>query len=209
MRRFDADPAEFEIRQRAGVDIRLRLVEGTLDTGGADQGGSERAHESRIVPQPVLFRHTVEPLGSFARMVEPGAGLALGALAVLAATALLELSRTLAETYRGRWFAGNGRDVFHAGAALALAAALLANGLPPALAVLMYALLTGRPPFRGETVLAALDKGYAKVDELTAAAAEVVGTMLLALVALGTAPPLLEPQSIVEAANAIARLLFY
>jgi len=32
---------------------------------------------------------------------------------------------------------------------------------------------------------------------------------LLALVALGTAPPLLEPQSIVEAANAVARLLFY
>jgi hypothetical protein len=33
--------------------------------------------------------------------------------------------------------------------------------------------------------------------------------MLLGLVALGTAPPLLEPQSIVAAANAIARLLFY
>ena len=46
------------------------------------------------MPQPVLFRHAVEPLGSFARIVEPGAGLALGALAVLAATALLELSRT-------------------------------------------------------------------------------------------------------------------
>src|SRR5205823_7930649 len=133
-----------DVAQRVAIDLRarlgrLRLLEGALDAGGADQDGSERAHESRIVPQRVLFRHTVEPLGSFARMVEPGAGLALGALAVLAATALLELSRTLAETYRGRWFAGNGRDVFHTGAALALAAALLANGLPPALAALVSA----------------------------------------------------------------------
>ena len=64
----------------------------------------------------------MEPLGSFDRLVEPLAGLALGALAVLAATALLELSRTLAETYRGRWYAGNGRDVFHAAAAVAMIA---------------------------------------------------------------------------------------
>src|SRR5919201_400963 len=82
----------------------------------------------------MLFRHTVEPLGSFERIVEPAAGVALGVLAVLVASALLELSRTLAETYRGRWFAGNGRDVFHAAAALAMAFALFANGLPPALA---------------------------------------------------------------------------
>ena len=146
------------------------------------------------MPQRVLFRHTVEPLGSFARMVEPGAGLALGALAVLAATALLELSRTLAETYRGRWFAGNGRDIFHAGAALALAAALLANGLPPALAVLVSATVLMLP-------LLFLDSLPARRQPRAA--------MLLALVALGTAPPLLEPQSIVEAANAVARLLFY
>ena len=146
------------------------------------------------MPQPVLFRHTVEPLGSFARMVEPGAGLALGALAVLAATALLELSRTLAETYRGRWFAGNGRDVFHAGAALTLAAALLANGLPPALAMLASATVLMLP-------LLVLDSLPARRQPRAA--------MLLALVALGTAPPLLEPQSIVEAVNAIARLLFY
>src|SRR3989454_12358876 len=77
-----------DVTERVAVHLRvllrrLRLLEGALDTGGADQGGSERSHESRIVPQPVLFRHTVEPLGSFARMVEPGAGLALGARAVL------------------------------------------------------------------------------------------------------------------------------
>jgi len=146
------------------------------------------------VPQRVLFRHTVEPLGSFARMVEPGAGLALGALAVLAATALLELSRTLAETYRGRWFAGNGRDVFHAGAALVLAGALLANGLPPALAVLLSATALMLP-------LLLLDSLPARRQPRAA--------MLLALVAFGTAPPLLEPQSIIDAANAMARLLFY
>jgi hypothetical protein len=146
------------------------------------------------VPQPVLFRHTVEPLGSLARIVEPGAGLALGALAVLAATALLELSRTLAETYRGRWFAGNGRDVFHASAALALAAALLANGLPPALAVLVAATVLMLP-------LLFLDSLPARRQPRAA--------LLFALVALATAPPLLEPQSIVDAANAVARLLFY
>ena len=62
------------------------------------------------------------------------AGLASGALAVAAATFLLELSRTLAERARGRWYAGNGRDVFHAGAVAVLTAALAFNGLPPAIA---------------------------------------------------------------------------
>ena len=38
----------------------------------------------------MLFRHTVEPLGSFERVVDPAAGLALGVLAVLLASALLE-----------------------------------------------------------------------------------------------------------------------
>src|SRR5204862_1371309 len=102
-----------------------------------DQGQS--AHRPRIVPEPMLFRHAVDPLGSFDRAVKPAVGLVLGVLAALAATALLELSRTLAETYRGRWFAGNGRDVFHAAAALVLAGALFANGLPPALAALASA----------------------------------------------------------------------
>src|SRR5256885_8268005 len=188
-----------DVAQRVTVHLparlgRLRLLEGALDAGGADEDGSERAHESRIVPQRVLFRQTVEPLGSFARMVEPAAGLALGALAVLAATALLELSRTLAETYRGRWFAGNGRDVFHAGAALALAAALLANGLPPALAMLASATVLMLP-------LLVLDSLPARRQPRAA--------MLFALVGLAAAPPLLDPLSIVDAANAVARLLFY
>ncbi|MGZ6125431.1 MAG: hypothetical protein ACXWLR_10760, partial [Myxococcales bacterium] len=115
------------------------------------------------------------------------------ALAVVAATALLELSRTLAETYRGRWFAGNGRDLFHAGAALVVAAALLANGLPPALAALAAASLLMLPLFF-------LDSLPARRPQRLA--------LLLALVGLAAAPPLLEPRSIVDAANAVARLLF-
>lgn len=145
------------------------------------------------MPEGVLFRHTVEPLGSFERTVEPAAGLALGVLAVLAATALLELSRTLAEAYRGRWFAGNGRDVFHAGALLVVAAALLANGLPPAVAALVAASLLILPLFL--------------LDSLPARRPQRL-PMLLALVGLAAAPPLLEPRSIVQAANAVARLLF-
>jgi hypothetical protein len=145
------------------------------------------------VPEAVLFRHTVEPLGRFERAVEPAAGLALGVLAVVAATALLELSRTLAETYRGRWFAGNGRDVFHAAALLAIAAALLANGLPPAMAALVAASLLILP-------LLFLDSLPARRPERLA--------MLFTLVGIAAAPPLLEPRSIVQAANAVARLLF-
>ena len=142
----------------------------------------------------MLFRQAVEPLGSFDRVVEPTTGLALGALAVLAATALLELSRTLAEAYRGRWFAGNGRDLFHAGSALVLTAAMLANGLSPALAALVAALLLTLP--------------LLLLDSLPERRAPRVA-MLFALVGLGAAPPLLEPRSIVHAANALARLLFY
>jgi len=148
----------------------------------------------RIVPEPMLFRQAVDPLGSFDRAVKPAVGLVLGALAVLAATALLELSRTLAETYRGRWFAGNGRDVFHAAAALVLTTALLANGLPPALAALVAAALLTLP-------LLFLDSLSARRPRRVA--------MLFALVGIGALPPLLEPRSIVDAANALARLLFY
>jgi len=135
----------------------------------------------------------VEPLGSFDRLVEPLAGLALGALAVLAATALLELSRTLAETYRGRWYAGNGRDVFHAAAAVALAAALTANGLPPPLACMGAATALLLP-------LLLLDALPARRPPRVA--------LLLALLGLAAAPPILEPASIVDAANRVARLLF-
>jgi hypothetical protein len=136
----------------------------------------------------------VEPLGSFENVLQPGAGLALGALAVLVATALLELSRTLAQTYRGRWFAGNGRDVFHAGAALAIGIAVLANGLPPALAGLVAAVVLTLP-------LLFLDSLPPRRASRAA--------MLFALVGLAAAPALLEPRSIVDAANAVARLLFY
>jgi hypothetical protein len=142
----------------------------------------------------MLFRQAVEPLGSFEPVVEPTIGLALGALAVLAATALLELSRTLAEAYRGRWFAGNGRDLFHAASALVLTAAMLANGLPPALAALVAAVLLTLP-------LLLLDSLSERRGPRVA--------MLFALVGLGAAPPLLEPKSIVHAANTLAQLLFY
>ncbi|HZR08837.1 MAG TPA: hypothetical protein VFA79_09675 [Myxococcales bacterium] len=135
----------------------------------------------------------MEPLGSFERAVDPAAGLALGVLSVIAATGLLELSRTLAETYRGRWFAGNGRDVFHAAALLVIAGALLANGLPPALAALVAASLLILP--------------LLFLDSLPARRAQRLA-MLLALVGIAAAPPLLEPRSIAQAANAVARLLF-
>jgi hypothetical protein len=135
----------------------------------------------------------VDPLGSFQRLVPPPLGLALGTLAVLSATALLELSRTLAEAYRGRWFAGNGRDVIHVAAAAAMAAALLANGLPPALACLASLSLLILP-------LLFLDALPARRTARVA--------LLLALVGLAAAPPLLEPASIVDAANSVARVLF-
>src|SRR5258708_32723703 len=59
--------------------------------------------------------------------------LLVAALTALTAALLLELSRTLAERARGRWYAGNGRDAFHAGAVAALFAGLFAAGLPLAL----------------------------------------------------------------------------
>jgi hypothetical protein len=120
-------------------------------------------------------------------------GLVLGAVAVAAAGALLLLSRWMASTFRGRWFAGNGRDVFHAGAVIVAAAALFANGLPPALACLWAAFAITVP-------LLLLDS--LQGPRLGRAA------LLLALVALATVPAFLEPQSIVETANAVARLLF-
>jgi len=142
----------------------------------------------------MLFRHTVEPLGSFAPVLDTGPALALGALAVLLAAALLELSRTLAEAYRGRWFAGNGRDVFHAGAALAIAVAMLSTGLPPALAGLVAAVVLTLP-------LLLLDSLPARRSSRAA--------MLFALIGVVAAPALLEPRAVVDAANALARLLFY
>jgi len=135
----------------------------------------------------------VEPLGAFDPFVAPEIGLAVGVLAVMSAAGLLELSRTLAETYRGRWFAGNGRDVFHAVAAGVLASALFVNGFPPALACLAAASLLLLP-------LLFLDSLPARRPVRLA--------LLLALVGLAAAPPLLEPRSIVDTANLVARWLF-
>ena len=135
----------------------------------------------------------MEPLGAYDRIVSPSLGILLGILAVLAATALLELSRSLAETYRGRWFAGNGRDLFHFAAAAVVASALAANGLPPALS-----------GFAGTSLLML---PLLFLDRLPSRRPLRIG-LLLALVGLAAAPPLLEPQSIVETANAVARLLF-
>jgi hypothetical protein len=135
----------------------------------------------------------VEPLGSFERLVPQAAGLVLGATAVAAAGALLELSRSLAETFRGRWFAGNGRDVFHAMAVFVAAAALFVNGLPPALACLWAASAMVVP-------LLLLDS---LPQHRPARAA-----LLVVMIALAAAPALLEPQSIVNAGNAIARAVF-
>jgi hypothetical protein len=128
------------------------------------------------------------------RLIDQDTGLLLGALGVMVATGFLELSRSLAEAYRGRWFAGNGRDVFHAASALVMAAVLLANGLPPALAALAGASLLILP-------LLFLDSLPPRRPARIA--------MLFALVGLAAAPPLLEPTSIVRAANEVARLLFY
>ena len=135
----------------------------------------------------------MEPLGSFEPLVPQLPGLCLGALAVFATTALLELSRTLAETFRGRWFAGNGRDLFHALAAFVSAAALYVNGLPPALACLWGASLLLVPLLLLDTL---------------PARRPVRAALLLALVGLAAAPALLEPQSIVQAANTLAHKLF-
>jgi len=135
----------------------------------------------------------VEPLGSYERLIAPSTGIALGALGVLSATALFELSRTLAETYKGRWFAGNGRDVFHVAAVGVLASALFVNGLPPALACFAAATAAVFP-------LLILDSLPARRPLRVA--------FLLGLVTLAAAPPLLEPRSIVDACNAMARILF-
>ena len=133
-------------------------------------------------------------MGGVRRLVDPQLGLFIGGLAVVCAAGLLELSRTLAETYRGRWFAGNGRDVFHAAAVLPMAGALLVNGLGPELAAFAAASLLLFP-------LLFLDSLPPRRP--------VRFVMLLALVGIAAAPPLLEPASIVDLANGVARLLFY
>jgi hypothetical protein len=121
------------------------------------------------------------------------AGLASGALAVAVATFLLELSRTLAERARGRWYAGNGRDVFHGGAVAVLTAAFAVNGLHPAIAFAAATTVSIAP--------------LLIVDLLPPRRIARIAT-LFALFALGSAPPLVDPRSIQEIVNAVARALF-
>src|SRR5205823_6950339 len=121
------------------------------------------------------------------------AGLASGAVAVAAATFLLELSRTLAERARGRWYAGNGRDVFHGGAVAVLSGAFALNGLPPAIAFLAAATVSIAP--------------LLILDALTPRRGPRVAT-LFALFALASAPPLVDPRSIETAVDTVARALF-
>ena len=149
---------------------------------------AQRARSSRAISR------RVELLGAFDPLVAPVTGLLLGALGVLSAAALLELSRTLAETYKGRWFAGNGRDVFHVAAVGVLASTFFLNGLPPALACFVSATVAIFP-------LLLLDSLPARRPPRLA--------FLVALFAVLAAPPLLEPRSIVDACNAIARSLFH
>ena len=136
---------------------------------------------------------SVEPLGSYERWLPPGLGLAAGALAVLVGAGLFELSRTLAEVARGRWYAGNGRDVFHAGAVAVLGTAYLVNGLPPALAFVMAATVAIPP--------------LLLIDEVPDRARRL--PLFLALLALGSAPALVDAPRVVAATNALARALFY
>jgi hypothetical protein len=134
----------------------------------------------------------VEPLGSYHRWLPPGPGLAAGALAIVVAAGLFELSRTLAEIARGRWYAGNGRDVFHAGAVAALWGAYVLNGLPAALAFAMAALVVAVP--------------LLLIDELPDRRRRL--PLLVLVLALGSAPALLDARTLVDAGNALARALF-
>jgi hypothetical protein len=135
----------------------------------------------------------VEPLGTYHARLPLGPGLAAGALAVIVAAGLFELSRTLAEIARGRWYAGNGRDVFHAAAVGALAVAFFLNGLPPALAFVMAA-LAAAPPL---LLIDALPDRRRRLP------------LLVAMLALFSAPALLDPRAVVDAGNALAHVLFH
>jgi len=134
----------------------------------------------------------MEPLGSYQPHVSWAAGVALGAASAATAAGLFELSRSLADRYRGRWFAGNGRDVFHAAAVAALAAALFLCGLPPALACVAAATAAIVP-------LMVLDSIPRRRDRLL---------VLVLAVAVGVAVPVCAPRSVVHTGNHVARVLF-
>ena len=135
----------------------------------------------------------MEPLGSYSPILEAPLGLIFGALAVLSAAALLELSRTLAEAYRGRWFAGNGRDLFHVGGVGVVGAGLFANGFPLPVACLLAATICAAPLLLIDALPGPRRKRLA---------------LLVALLALGSVPPLVAPRPVAAACNALARVLF-
>ncbi len=119
--------------------------------------------------------------------------LLVAALTALTAALLLELSRTLAERARGRWYAGNGRDVFHAGAVAALFAGLFAAGLPLALCGAAAAVICAPP--------------LLVLDNLPGSRSARLGA-LVAMLVLGLAPAVLAPRAVADAANALARIAF-
>ena len=129
---------------------------------------------------------SVEPLGSYARRLAPGPGLAAGIVAIVLGVGLFELSRTLAEVARGRWYAGNGRVVFHAAAVAVLGTAYFLKGL--------MAAIVSIPP------LLLIDEVQGRRRRLP---------LFLALLAVGSAPVVIDPAALVSASNALARALFY
>lgn len=136
----------------------------------------------------------MEPLGTFAEAFAPAVVCVVGAIAAVSATALFELSRTLAETYKGRWFAGNGRDIFHALAICVLWAGLVGAGFPAPMGALAAALVSSLP--------------LLLLDDLPPRRPVRVA-LLFTMIVLGLAPALLEPRSVADALNAMARALFH
>jgi hypothetical protein len=134
----------------------------------------------------------MEPLGGYEPWVGRTAGVALGAGASLVATLLFELSRQLADRYKGRWFAGNGRDVFHAGGVFSLAAALFVAGLPPAVAFAVAGSAAVVP-------LLSIDAVATQRKRLL---------VLLVSIGVAVAPALAAPREVVRATNAAARAMF-
>lgn len=134
-----------------------------------------------------------EPLGTYLPRTSTAVAVAGAALAIVIATLLLELSRTLAERARGRWYAGNGRDVFHVAAALVVALALFVAGHPPALC--------------GFVAAAICAPSLLALDGLPARRRTRVG-LLLAIFALGMAAPVFAPRAVADGVNALARAAF-
>lgn len=121
------------------------------------------------------------------------AALGCAAAALLVAALLLELSRTLAERARGRWYAGNGRDLFHLAAAVAMGTGFSAVGLPL--------------PLCGALAIAACALPLLVLDALPAHR-PLRFAVLVALFAFGAAGPLAAPRLISNAGNALARAAF-